>query len=215
MKHGNTPADGLQIDRQNAFLLYTTFTGDVERTAHALNVRPVDVLRIADEEGWADKLKSIIELKKSTRPGDLERAINRAVNFTQAHRWRMLLEQQLSRMCAMTPEELDAYLMQETEKIQRDGTTVRTRKLSTRPLADMAAAIEKCHALTYQALADTASDRTRREENADSATAGGELHAALAAAMAKVAASTTPRALLFDAQLQIAETVAKPVPPES
>jgi hypothetical protein len=60
------------IDRENAFLLYATFTGDLERTAHALNVRACDVLLMADEEKWNEKLKPILDLKKSTKPGDIE-----------------------------------------------------------------------------------------------------------------------------------------------
>ena len=58
----------IEIDRENAFLLYATFCGDIERTAHALNVPAVAVLKVADEEGWQTRLGPIIALKKSTRP---------------------------------------------------------------------------------------------------------------------------------------------------
>ena len=40
------------IDREQVFLLFATFAGDVEKTAHAAGIRAVDVLRVADEEGW-------------------------------------------------------------------------------------------------------------------------------------------------------------------
>jgi hypothetical protein len=63
----------VKFDIEQAFQLYATFCGDVERTAHALNVSPVDVLRTADEERWSERLKSILELKKSARPGDIVR----------------------------------------------------------------------------------------------------------------------------------------------
>lgn len=59
----------IDFDRAQVFLLYATFAGDIVRTAHAAGVRPVDVLRVADEEGWTAKLAPILELSKSQRPG--------------------------------------------------------------------------------------------------------------------------------------------------
>lgn len=186
-----------EFDREQAFVLYGTFCGDVERTAHALGVRPMDVLRVADEEKWNEKLKSIIELKNSNRPGDLERAINRALNFAQAHRFRLFLERMLHKLFTMTPEQAESYMIEVV--VKKDGSSY--SKLSTRPLADLAAALEKAHAMTYLALNDTTQDRTRRKEQSADDNAGGELHERIAAAMARVGASETPRAMLFDAQL--------------
>ena len=62
------------IDRENAFLLFATFCGDVERTAGALNISGASVLKMAEDEGWLRKLHGIIELRKSNKPGDVERA---------------------------------------------------------------------------------------------------------------------------------------------
>lgn len=202
-----TPIDTTEIDfdRAQVFLLYATFAGDVVRTAHAAGCRPVDVLRVADEEGWTAKLAPILELSKSQRPGDVERAINRALNFTQTHRLRLFLERVLSRVTGMSASELEEYIL--TSKIDKNG--VETAKvLSTRSLADLATAIEKCHSMSYLALNDTATDRGRRkEQSTNEDTNAGELHVRIAAAMSAVKASSTPRALLFDAQIALAETL--------
>jgi hypothetical protein len=198
------PEDAQEVvfDREQAFLLYATFCGDLEKTAHALNVRPVEVLRMVDEEGWNERLKSIIELKKSGRPGDIERAINRALNFVMAHRFRLFLERVLLRITGMGAEEFESYLLMSENK---DGAF---RKLSTRALADLASAMEKAQALTYQALNDTAPERVKRKTAEDDSTAGGELHARIAKAMAEVKLSRSPRAALFDAQVSTAQALA-------
>ncbi len=197
-----TPTPFIEIDRENAFLLYATFTGDIERTAHALGVRPMDVLKVADDERWNEKLRGIIELKKSERPGDLERAINRALNFVQAHKFRLFVERVVQRLTSMTADEFSTYLLETQGK---DGTTI--PKLSTRALADLASALEKAHAMTYLALNDTVQDRTRRKEQSTDDNSGGEMHAKIAAAMAAAGESVSPRAKLFDAQVQIAAVV--------
>lgn len=195
--------DEQDFDRAQVFLLYATFAGDVVRTAHAAGVRPVDVLRVADEEGWMDKLKPIIELSKSQKPGDVERAINRALNFAQCHRMRLFLEKVLNQVCNMTAEDLREYVF--LDKPDKNGNSAKS--LSTRALADLATALEKTQAMTYQALGDTAQDRGRRKEqsSADESNAG-DLHARIAAGMAAVKASSTPRAMLFDAQVALAES---------
>jgi len=192
----------LPVDRENAFLLYAAFTGDLERTAHALGVRALDVLRIADEDSWNDKLKGILELKKSSKPGDIERSINRAMNFVQAHRFRMFVEKVVSKLMALTPKEVDDYLF-----FHPDKNGVIYPKLVTRALADLASAIEKAHALSYLALSDTAQDRAKRNEGAEGTIAAGEMHVKIAEAMRKAGASNTPRAQLFDAQLQVGQAI--------
>lgn len=193
------PSD-IPIDRENAFLLYATFCGDVERTAHALNVRAVDVLRIADDEGWQTRLGPILALKKSTRPGDIERAINRALNFVQAHRMRMFLEKIIHKITGLGEEQIEEYLFTSTP--DKNGDTY--KKLTTRALADLTSALEKCHALTYLALNDTVQDRTRRKEQTEGDESAGELNVQIAKAMAEKRASSSPRGQLFEAQLEVA-----------
>lgn len=205
------PDGTVRLDREQAFLLYATFTGDVERVAHALNVRAVDVLRIADEDGWVEKLKPIVELKKSTRPGDMERAINRALNFVQAHKFRMFIDRVIFRLCGMGEDEFETMVM---EKVSTTGHPYQA--LSTRAIADLASALEKCQSMSYQALNDTTQERVRRNEDNGEEKAG-ELHQRIAQAMSKVGKSSSIRAKLFDAQVeqgerQVAER-AKPVNP--
>lgn len=199
-----TVEDSYQVvfDRGQAFLIYATFTGDIERTAVALNVSPVAVLRVADEENWAEKLKPILELKKSNKPGDMERAINRALNFVQAHKFRMFLERIILRITDMPADEFEKYLLSDAYVNSR-GNVVDS-KFNTRALADLASAMEKCHAMTYSALNDTAPERARRKTDTDSQNAA-DFHVKLADAMQKAAASNTPRVKLLEAQILVGD----------
>jgi hypothetical protein len=195
------------IDRESAFMLYASFAGDVEKTAHALGVSPVAVLAIVDEDKWLDKLRVIIELKKSGRPGDLERGINRALNFVMAHRYRLFLERVVSRLVRLTDCDLEHELFPSVERLGKDGAVQSIeRKMNTRALADLAAALEKCHAMTYAALNDSTSERVKRKDTDgnDSVT---DMHAKIAQAMAQVGSSDTLRARLFDAQIAKAQAL--------
>lgn len=205
----NPHENDIKVDRANAFLLYATFCGDLVRTAAALGVPASTVLKMADEENWTAQLAPILELKKTNRPGDIERAINRAINFVQAHQARMFIQRVVQKLTGFDDEMLHEYLM--SEHHAKDGTTY--RKLCTRPLADLASAMEKAHALTYMSLNDTSQERVRRKEE-DSSGSASDLHLKIAEAMGKVKASNTPRAMLFDAQLSVAQDiVAKSVVP--
>jgi len=201
----------IAMDREQVFLLYATFTGDVEKVAHAIGMRAVDVLRMADEEGWANKLAPILELKKSTKPGDFERAVNRALNFVQARRLWLFLERVMSRVTGMTETEMAEYLFTGEQFFNKDGSVQReVKKLSTRALADLAAAIEKCQALTYLALNDTAQDRNRRKEQAsDNDSDAGDLSVRIAKSMAAIKSSNSTRAQLFDVKLEMAQAQVK------
>ena len=195
------------LDREQVFLLFCTFSGNIEETAHASGLRAVDVLKMVEQEGWLERLKPILELQKSQRPGDYARGMNRALNYVQARRLWLFLERVVGQVCNMTPAEVHDYIFTSTP----DKNGVEMKKMSTRALTDLAAAVEKCQALTYQALSDTATDRGRRQEQAggsDDANAG-ELHLRIAAAMSKVKQSSTPRALLFDAQVAQAQSIVK------
>jgi hypothetical protein len=191
-----------EFNRDDAFVLFATFGGDVVRTAHALNVRSVDVLRCAEDNGWLDKLAPILTLKKSTRPGDFERAINRSLNFAQAHRMRLFVSRILNRLCGMSADEFETYLLTST-----DAKGLTTPKLSTRAIADLASALEKSQAMSYQALGDTAQDRAKRGESEEDADSQMDIHARIAAAVADVKREDTPRALLFDEQLKAGEAL--------
>lgn len=206
------------IDRENLFLLYATFAGDIVRTAHASSLTPVQVLQIVDDEKWVEKLRPIIELKKSTRPGDFERAVNRALVFAQAHRLRLVVERVLSRIIKLSDEELRDHLS------ARDKMGSALKSFSFRSLADLASAMEKANAMTFLSLSDSAQDRNRRQEQETGDGAAGDLSVAIANAMADAGASQSPRAMLCDAQLEMAESarieaskpiVIAPEPPSS
>lgn len=203
----------LKFDREQAWLIYCTFTGDCERTAAALNIRAIDVLKMSEEEGWQEKMKPILELKKTGKPQDYERALNRCLNFVQAHRMRLFVERILHKLMSMGNEEVEEYIF--SDHSAKDGTAF--KRLTTRAIADLASALEKAQSMSYLALADTAQDRAKRKDSGDDGASGGELHAKIAAAMAKVRASSTPRAQLFDAQISVGQTLAaeaaKPVNP--
>lgn len=206
-----TPETG--IDRKQAFLLYATLCGDVARTAAALNVSEVTVLRVADEEGWQEKIKSIIELKKSSRPGDVERAVNRALSFVQACRMRLFVERLLQKLTSMSDAEIEEYIFSSEipSKPGKPGATI--AKLNTRPVADLVAAMEKCHAAAYMALGDTATERVKRQEftNDKGGDSASEIGAKIALAMQEASGSESPRALLFDEQLREAQVMEQKV----
>lgn len=192
------------LDREQAFLLFATFCGDAERTGHALNVSPVAVLRAADECGWHEKLRNIIALKKSGTPGDIERGISRALNFVLAHKYRLFLERVVSKLHAMSGEDIERYIFQGVDK---NGLPV--DKFATRGLADLASALEKMAAMTYCALGDTAPERAKRDESAGDGDSSGSIHSAIARAMAEVSADSSPRAKLLDAQLEAGQGALK------
>ncbi len=175
------------VDIEQAFLLYAMFSGDSERTAAALSVPAKWIDYLVVSEGWLEKLKPILALKAENKPVEIERAMNRAVNFVQAHRIRIFLERTLREMSAWTDEELRKNLVQ--VHFKGKGETSRVENvLTTRPFADLASAMEKAHAMTYMALGDTASDRSKRKETGDDAGEHvGDLHVQIAKAMARVA----------------------------
>lgn len=196
------------IDVENAFLLYAVFCGDVARTAHSLDVAPELIRGLAEEHSWDRKLKPIIDLKQSTRAGDVERAVNRALNFVQAHRYRLFLERVLKKLAGMSPTDLDSFLFPQVLKGRADAQQI-YQTLSTRALADLASALEKCHSMTYLALNDTATERKDRKEDGNDDATAAETHLRLAAAMAAAGGgSRSVKSICLDAQLQIAQEFA-------
>jgi hypothetical protein len=199
-----------EIDKENAFLLYATFCGDAERTAHALDVSPETIKAMAEGSGWDKKLRPIIELKQSSKPGDIERGVNRALNFVQAHRYRLFLERVLRQLTGLSGSDLEAFLFpQEKTKGKAGLDDTVTQKFTTRALADLASAVEKCHLLTYLALNDTATERKERKDDTDDSVAAAELHVRLARAMSEAGgASKSIKGIVADAQLAIAQDAA-------
>lgn len=180
-------AEAAGFDVERAFQFYAQFSGDIERTAHALGVAPVDVLRAADRLKWNAQLEKIFELKKSGRPGDIERGISRAMNFVQAHRMRVVIERLLKKFYDMTDDELFESAFTVKVTTAKDGSESEQRTINTKPFADLATAMEKCQQMTYIALTDTATERAARRESTgdDDGASVGQLHAIIAQAMSE------------------------------
>lgn len=201
------------LDRKQVFLLFATLCGNVAQTAAALNISEATIQRLVDEEKWQEKIKSIVEMRNSGKPHVVERAINRAINFTQAHRLRLFVDRVLQKLTDMTDAELEEYVFcsEIPAKPGKPGAIV--AKLNTRPIADLVAAAEKAQSLSYAALGDSPTERIKREAfvNDTVGESASEIGAKIALAMQEVVASETPRALLFDQQLREAQTVEKKV----
>jgi hypothetical protein len=174
-----TAGEAVTVDK--VFQLYALFAGDCVRVGHATGLETAEVERMAIAGKWDNKLKAVLRLQKSGRPGDMERGINRAVNFIQAHRLRQFLDRMINMIARMDEDKLEDFCL--AEEITKDGAM--SKKITTRPFADLASALEKCHAMTYQALSDTASDRKARGEEPDEDLSVSELHAAMANAIAQ------------------------------
>lgn len=193
----------IELDLSQAFLLFCANSGDIEKTAHSLGVPPVTLLRVADQENWLGRIAPIMERIKSSRPGDIERGCNAALNFVQSHRFRLVIERALKLMTGWD----DATMLQNLlpESVSKEGKL--SKKVSTRWCCDFAAAMEKCHSMSYMALQDSASERVKRKETQADSGSVLELHSRIAAAMQGAGDSKTPRALLFSAQLEQAESI--------
>lgn len=180
--------DKVHLDTEQVFLLYTTFLGDADQTAAALGVPGKYVAKIAEAEGWDDRIRPILQKAKSKRPGDVERAINRALCFVQSHRYRMFLERVMRKMLNWSDEQLDDFLIRfepRKGKLAEGQEPLMDVKINARALADFAVALEKAHQMTYMALNDSTPERSKRTED----TSAGELslsaiHAQLAQGMA-------------------------------
>jgi hypothetical protein len=190
------------LDVSRCFIVFMTLCGDVQKTAAALDLDPAVVEKLATEEQWHQKISRVSMLSKSGKPGDYERGVNRALNFAQAHRGRLILDKLLEEFDGKTPEEILAAVSTRTAA---GSTTV-----SARFFCDLMAAMEKAQHLTYLALGDTAGERpdVSTEEGEISAN---QMHIAVVNALNNPACRSQPALKL----LQEEQTaVAVPVKPE-
>lgn len=209
----DTPVD-MRPDREQAFLLFAVFCGSVPETAHALNVPPAVIETMAVENGWYAKIKTIIDLQASAKAGDVERAVNRAINYVDAHRMRAFLGRVLRKMHDLSPADLESFIFPQ-EMNKRDQRVYQT--MTTRSLADLASAMEKCQQLTYAALNDTPAERKQTKDESSGDATAAEMHVRLAQAMqAAGGGSRSIKALVADAQLNLAQDFARVdlLPPE-
>lgn len=193
------------INREQSLLLYVTNGCDVAKTAFSLGIDAVCLQRVVDSEKWDERLGSIREKMKGETPGSVERGINRSLNFVMAHRFRILLERALQVMENWTDSELrDALTSESTSKA---GKT--SYRVSTRWAGDFSSALEKMAAMSYAATNDSATERVRRRDEEGSGESKIDIHQRIAQVMSGVAESKSPRHLLLDAQLEVADHVAQ------
>lgn len=182
--------DTSKLDVAQVFLTYMSLVGCVEKVAAALDMDPAIVQGLADEFGWDVKLRRVSLMSKSGKPGDYERAQNRALNFVQAHRLRLVLDKLIAAYSDLSP--LDAVM--KCSSVDREGVP----HASARFFADVAAAMEKVQALSYAALSDSIKERTERDaENESGGMTPNQLHAAVIAALNN-GGVTDPQALIAE-----------------
>src|SRR4026208_1606531 len=98
--------DKSNLDVSQIFLVYMATIGDVVKTATALERSPEVVQALADNEGWVSKVRRISVMSKSEKPGDWERAQNRALSFVQGHSIRRLIDRMIKELTRMDDETL-------------------------------------------------------------------------------------------------------------
>lgn len=145
------PLDKSKIDVAALFLGYMALVGDVEKTAIAFDLAPADVAELAEAEGWADKIRRVSVMSKSEKPGDWERAQNRALCFVQAYQIRQLINRWTQHLLNMPIDQM----LTETATLDKVGG----RHVSARIVSDLVTAAEACHRMSYNALGDTVTER--------------------------------------------------------
>lgn len=158
-------------DVAQIFLVFMALVGDAEKTAIALDLKPEFVRELANQHQWCDKVARISLLSKSGKPGDWEKAQNRALNFVQCHRLRRAIDLQLAYLESLNVKDVMIVL-------DRDGNP----KLSARLFTDLASAMQKVHEISYNALGDSVKERTTEKTEESDKTSGG-LHSAMIAAL--------------------------------
>jgi len=167
-----------RTDVAQVFLVFMSLVGDEGKTAAALDLEPAFVEWLAEQEGWKEKVRRISIMSKSEKPGDWERAQNRALNFCQAHRVRILIDrllQILTNDSAEDPQQL----------LTRMSTTGKEGRcnISARFFADLTSAMEKVQTLSYYALGDSVGERRDRAQEEGSEVSAAQIHAALLQAL--------------------------------
>lgn len=138
-----------KIDVSQLFSAYVAFAGDLRKAAAACNVPVAAAEAVAIRERWAEKLPdyALADPGAASAAGtlDLQRQINRAVNYIQAHRLRSIVDRVVLYLAAQPTESLLELL----SRRHKQG-----RELNVRPLADLVKAAEVCQMMTMRALGD-------------------------------------------------------------
>lgn len=165
--------DKNQIDVSQVFLTYMALVGSVPKVAMALDIPEAIVQEMADREGWAAKVQRISVMSKSGKPGDWERAQNRALNFVQAHQLRRSIDKVISHLASR-----DAASIVEHTSPQGNVT------LTARVFTELTKAMQAVHEMTYSALGDSVKERDPSTVDGESvALNSAALHASLIGAL--------------------------------
>lgn len=138
-----------ELDVSKVFQTYIAFSGDVDKTAIALNEDREIILQLASAENWPAKVKQWNTLHTGD-PKDVQIQINRAINYVQAHRLRSVVDRVIQHLGGGSDKELV------------DRLTVVTKhgaEFKSRILTDLVKAAESCQLMTQRALGDTAAER--------------------------------------------------------
>jgi hypothetical protein len=194
----------VRIDADQIFLLYATFCGDIQKTAHASGATVKEVAALVARNDWDERIRGLIEIKKTDKAGEIERGISRAMNFVQAHRCRMYIEAILRDLTQRDLKEVLNLFIK--DRVSKEGA-VTGSELSFKPISDLTAAMEKVHWMTYQALCDSAAERVKRKEKVDDDVTETDIHARISKALSSMRAAQ-PLAQLRDAQEDMAAHIA-------
>jgi len=169
------PIDKSKLDVSALFLGYMALVGDSERTAIAFDLPVETITELAESEGWADKIRRVSVMSKSEKPGDWERAQNRALCFVQAYQIRQLVNRWTQYLLGMEIERM----LTETATLDKAGG----RHVSARIVSDLVCAAEACHRMSYAALGDTVTERIDKKSKDGDSASFSDTHAAVIAAL--------------------------------
>lgn len=194
--------DTSNLDVAAIFLGYMALVGDTDRTALAFNITPRVVRSLAERHGWEDKIRSISFQNKQGKPGDFEKATNRALCFVNGHILRSIIQRILENLNSMSRADIVKTVISQ----KRTGEIT----FSAGFYSDLAAAMERCHSMCYAALADASADRSRTDKEAVNAELSVDaLHAAISSALNTPAGAAAERVLL---EKEVEKVVKESVP---
>jgi hypothetical protein len=174
-----------RVDEGQVFMLFGSFCGDIFKTATAAGITPTLVTELAERGNWMERLRGLIDLKQSAKPGDVERMFSRATNFVQVNRMRIAIDRVLRKLDFMSDDDLIDFI---TLKTFGPGGELKSSTVSLKMLADFATAMEKVHWMTYQALLDAPTDRQARREKVKEDPIEEDIHARIAKALTQTPA---------------------------
>lgn len=193
--------DKSRLDVSAIFLTFMATVGCVERTALAMDVDPAIVQALAEQEGWIEKLRRVSLLSKSDKPGDHERAVNRALNFCAGHLLRGLIQKVLDALAKQDGAGLLATLAS-----SKAGQVTYSAKL----FSDLSSALEKATHITYVAMSDSIPEREGPDAEVENMSMS-MVHASVLSALNQVGVAGAERQLLEDS---VEDLVKSKIPPK-